>query len=298
LKSRLLFPGQEAYEARESSYFDVKQQSITPNCIAQPKTAKEVALVVKTLAKKQCKFAIRSAGHTPYAGASNIEGGVTLDLKHLDAVKYDAKSKVVKVGPAAIWNDVFSILEPLGRMTPGGRSSTVGVGGFTLGGGISYHSPEHGLACDHVVEFEVVLASGEIATVSKNSHPDLFTVLKGGNNNFGIVTSFKFDTFGYNGMWGGLVTYPESTIQDHFEALVNFSNDIDKSPKAAAIVMPVYMSSVGTDLILNAYDYTEPVSRPAAFDEFLAIPGNISDTTGMTNMSTLASAFEGATTHR
>ena len=273
---------------------------MTPNCIVQPKNTKEVSLAVKTLGlaslAKPCKFAIRSGGHTPYAGASNIEDGVTIDLQYISAVQYDAKHSLVKVGPGARWNDVFTTLEPLGVITTGGRSSTVGVGGLTLGGGISYFSPEHGLICDNVLEFEVVLADGRIVTASKTQNSDLFTVLKGGNNNFGIVTQFKFRTFAYNGMWGGLVIYPETTIQDHFKALINFSNNVDKNPKSAAIVMPVYQSSVGSDLILNAYDHAEPVVRPAAFSEFLAIPGNISDTTALTNMSDLAASLAGSTT--
>ncbi|OAL46185.1 FAD binding domain-containing protein [Pyrenochaeta sp. DS3sAY3a] len=301
LKNRLLFPGQSAYSSRISSYFDIKQQAITPNCIVQPKDAKEVALAVRTLTTasilKQCKFAIRSGGHTPYAGASNIEDGVTLDLQYVSSVKYDAQNNLVSVGPGARWNDVFSVLEPLGVITTGGRSSTVGVGGLTLGGGISYFSPEHGLICDNVLEFEVVLADGSIVTASKTKNPDLFTVLKGGNSNFGIVTNFKFGTFDYDGLWGGLVIYPETTIQDQFKALINFSNNIDKNPKGSAIVMPVYQSAVGADLILNAYDYAEPVVRPDAYKEFLAIPGNISDSTGIRNMTSLAAELAGATTH-
>lgn len=298
LKDRLLYPGQSAFETRVDSYFDIKQQVLTPHCIVQPKSTDEVALAVKALAPKQCKFAIRSGGHTPYAGASNIQDGVTLDLKYISSVEYDAKNNLVKVGPGAQWNDVFNTLEPLGVITTGGRSSTVGVGGLTLGGGISYFSPEHGLICDNALEFEVVLADGRIVTASKTSNPDLFTVLKGGNNNFGIVTSIKFGTFDYDGLWGGLVIYPQSTIQDHFKALINFSNNVDKHPKAAAIVMPAYQSAVGADIILNAYDNAEPVPRPAAYDEFLAIPGNISDTTGIRNMSSLAAELAGATTHR
>jgi len=98
-------------------------------------------------------------------------------------------------------------------------------------------------------------------------------------------------TFKYDGMWGGLVIYPETTIQDQFKALINFSDSVDKNPKSAAIVMPLYQSKTGMELILNSYDHTEPVIRPAALNEFLAIPGNISDTTAVTNMSDLAAAF-------
>ena len=299
LYNRTLFPGQAAFESRIGSYFDIKQQDLTPHCIVQPKDPEEVALAVKILtATRLCKFAIRSGGHTPYAGASNIEDGVTLDLQFLNAVQYDAKNNLVKVGPGAQWNDVFNTLEPLGVMTTGGRSSSVGVGGLTLGGGISYFSPEHGLICDNVLEFEVVLANGSITTASKTKNPDLFTVLKGGNNNFGIVTSFKFATFSYSGLWGGLVIYPESTIRDHFKALVKFADNMDENLKGAVIVIPMYQSALGADLILNVYDYAEPVSRPAAYDEFLAIPGNISDTTGIRNMSSLAAELAGSTTHR
>jgi FAD/FMN-containing dehydrogenase len=284
------------------SYFDIKQQGITPNCIVLPKNTKEVSIAVITLTTasllKPCKFAIRSGGHTPYAGASNIEDGVTIDLQYISAVEYDAKNSIAKVGPGARWDDVFLTLEPLGVITTGGRSSSVGVGGLTLGGGISYFSPEKGLICDNVLEFEVVLADGRIVIASKTSNPDLFTVLKGGNNNFGIVTAFKFQTFPYKGMWGGLVSYPNTTIQAQFKALINFSNNIDKHPKGAAIVMPVYLSTVGADLVLNTYDYAESVVKPAAYDEFLAIPGNMSDTTGLRNMSSLAEEFKGATTHR
>jgi hypothetical protein len=119
-------------------------------------------------------------------------------------------------------------------------------------GSISYFSAEHGLICDNVLEFEVVLADGRIVTASKTQHPDLFTVMKGGNNNFGIVTQLKLRTFKYDGMWGGLVIYPETTIQDQFKALINFSNNVDTNRKSAAIVIPLYQSKTSLELILNS----------------------------------------------
>jgi hypothetical protein len=302
LQDFLLYPEQSDYQSRLTSYFDVKQQSITPACIVQPITSQDVALAVTTLSGASssypCKFAIRSGGHTPNAGASNIEDGVTIDLQYMNAVEYDAANNLAKVGAGATWNDVYSTLEPLGVMATGGRSSSVGVGGLTLGGGISFFSPEHGIICDNVLEFEVVLGNGTIVTASQTTHPDLFTVLKGGNNNFGIVTRFKFRTFQYKGLWGGLVTYPASTIEAHFKALVNFANKVGQNVKGAAIVIAVYKSGAASDFILNAYDYAEPTIRPEAYNEFLAIPGNTSDTTGLRNMSSLAQELVGRATSR
>ncbi|KAH3910623.1 hypothetical protein HBI56_190410 [Parastagonospora nodorum] len=301
LKAHILHPGHSDFDSRLRSYFDVKQQSIKPSCIVQPRNTEEVSTAVKVLSGagflRQCGFAIRSGGHTPYAGASNIEDGVTIDLQYISSIEYNEKSNLVKVGPGASWHDVFATLEPLGVITTGGRSATVGVGGLTLVGGISYFTPEHGLICDNVLEFEVVLADGRVVTASQTSNSDLFTVLKGGGNNFGVVTALKFRTFPYKGMWGGLVTYLSTTIDAQFKALANFANNMDKDVKGAVIVMPAYMSAVGIDLVANTYDYADPVVKPPAYDEFMAIPGNISDATGLKNMSTLAKELEQPNTY-
>lgn len=46
-----------------------------------------------------------------------------------------------------------------------------------------------------MVEYEVVLANGDIVKASKTKNVDLFNVLKGGGNAFGIVTSFKLKAY-------------------------------------------------------------------------------------------------------
>lgn len=61
----------------------------------------------------------------------------------------------------------------------------VGVGGLLLGGGLSFLSTQYGLACDNVVNYEVVLANASIVNANATSYPDLFWALKGGGNQFG-----------------------------------------------------------------------------------------------------------------
>ena len=56
----------------------------------------------------------------------------------------------------------------------------MGVGGLTLGGGISYFSPRVGFTCDTVVNFEVVLADGGLVNANATHNSDLFRALKGG----------------------------------------------------------------------------------------------------------------------
>jgi len=47
-------------------------------------------------------------------------------------------------------------------------------------------SAQYGLACDNVVNYEVVLADGSIVNANASSHTDLFFALKGGGNAFGM----------------------------------------------------------------------------------------------------------------
>lgn len=62
-------------------------------------------------------------------------------------------------------------------------------------GGLSYLSTQHGWAMNTVIEYEVVLASGEVVTASKTKNSDLYKALKGGGNNFGIVTTYRMKVF-------------------------------------------------------------------------------------------------------
>lgn len=48
---------------------------------------------------------------------------------------------------------------------------------------------------DNVISFEVVLPNATVVTASKTVHQDLFWGLKGGFNNFGIVTSAVVNAF-------------------------------------------------------------------------------------------------------
>lgn len=73
-----------------------------------------------------CQFAVRSGGHTSWAGASNIQSGVVIDLGSVKTIELAANKATVSVGVGAIWGDVYKALEPHGLSVNGGRASTVG----------------------------------------------------------------------------------------------------------------------------------------------------------------------------
>jgi FAD/FMN-containing dehydrogenase len=52
----------------------------------------------------------------------------------------------------------------------------------------------YGLACDNVVNFEVILADGSLVNANLEENSDLFYALKGGTNNFGKSLPWSFTT--------------------------------------------------------------------------------------------------------
>jgi hypothetical protein len=113
----------------------------------------------------------------------------------------------------------------------------VGVPGLILGGGISHFASKLGWACDNVASFELVTASGLPITVSPTSYPDLFWALRGGGNNFGIVTNFKLNTFPLGQMWGGDRIYSEDSFPDVLDAISHFTLEGSKKDVDAAQIL-------------------------------------------------------------
>ena len=102
-----------------------------------------------------CPFAIKGNTHAPAAGFANIEDGITIDMTGLKSVNLNVDQKVAGIGGGASWLDVYAYLDPFNVSVAGGRNGLVGVGGLTLGGGISHFAARVGWACDNVVNFEV-----------------------------------------------------------------------------------------------------------------------------------------------
>ncbi|KAH8812674.1 hypothetical protein F5884DRAFT_314949 [Xylogone sp. PMI_703] len=302
LKNRLLFPGEAGYEARADAHWSLAAR-LHPSCILQPYNAAEVAEAVKVLVnaghEKPCQFAVRSGGHTTWPGAASIDNGVTIDLQFLNSTTYHPENNTVTILPGARWGSVYQTLDPLGVNVAGGRAGSVGVGGYTVGGGNSFYAAREGFVCDNVLNFEVVLANGSIINANSETNSDLHTALKGGSINFGIVTRIDLSTIeGSSQLWGGVVTYPDTTEDQHIDALVKFCDNIENDPYASALSIFLYTSVSNQTVILNAYDYTKPVERPPIYDDFLAIPGNTSDTMRITNIWDITNELEQATGFR
>ena len=151
--------------------------------------------------------AVRSGGHSPLGHGTNT-GEMVIDLAHLDDVEIlDARRRLVRVGGGATWGRVAAALDPHGWALTAGDTTSVGVGGLTLGGGIGWMVRRYGLAIDNLVAARVVTADGRLLTTSQDEHPDLFWALRGGGGNFGVVVDFDFLAQPVSTVHFGTVTY-------------------------------------------------------------------------------------------
>ena len=105
----------------------------------------------------------------------------------------DPVGRTATVGPGARWMDLDPLAQRYGLATTGGRVSSTGIAGFTLGGGAGWLMGTCGLACDNLRSADVVTADGEVLQASEGDNPELWWALKGGGGNFGAVTSFTLD---------------------------------------------------------------------------------------------------------
>lgn len=174
--------------------------------------------------------------------------GVTVDMRAINTISVNY---ITSVGPGALWDNIYNVLDVRNLPVVGGRVAGVGVGGLITGGflpasrparisvsayksyrGLSLFSPEKEFACDNVVNMEVVLASGQIVNVNHKSNPDLFAALKGGSNNFGVVTRFDLKSFRQKNLRGGTIMYSSSADEFQLQAFARFMEPANLDPFA------------------------------------------------------------------
>ncbi|KAK0460474.1 uncharacterized protein EV420DRAFT_1306380 [Desarmillaria tabescens] len=217
------YPGSFSYDADNKHYASSSSQR--SSCSVEPGSVEDVGIILRILGKMQTPFGVKGGGHATNPGFSSMTG-VQIAMTHFKDVTYDMETWTAVIGASNIWDDVYEALNARGVNILRGRVSGIGVAGFTLGGGYSWHSNQHGLAIDNVVAYELVMPNGIVTTVTASTDLDLFFSLKGGYSNFGIITRFTLKTFPQGNIWGGTTVYPPTVISTFIAAAARFSSDV------------------------------------------------------------------------
>jgi hypothetical protein len=137
-----------------------------------------------------------------------------------------------------------------------------------------------------LIKCQIVLASGEIVNANAYDHSNLFKALKGGTNNFGVVTRFDLKTFEQGKLWGGFIIYPWTSVPTQLQALEDFTSASGAGVDDYASVINAYIiGPKGPEFVANQYTYTKAQEYPPALQNFTSQQPQYSNTMRITNLT-------------
>ena len=102
-------------------------------------------------------------------------------------------------------------------------------------------------------------------------HPGLWWALKGGGNNFGIVTQMTVKAFPQGKLWAGSRYFPTQPYnRSLITAYVNLVNKMSEDPYGHLIMAFSESAQVGQIAAID-FDYGLPIKNPPIFKEFNAL---------------------------
>jgi FAD/FMN-containing dehydrogenase len=176
-----------------------------PDVVLGAADAQDVAAGVKWAAERRLPVSVQSTGH---GAESAVDGGLLITTRRMQEVQIDPVERTARVGAGVKWRSLLEASVPHGLIGLHGSSTDVGVVGYTVGGGLPILGRAHGFAADHVRSMEVVTADGALRRIDAEAEAELFSLMRGGKGNFGIVTAMEFSLFPLGDFYGGGIIYP------------------------------------------------------------------------------------------
>jgi FAD/FMN-containing dehydrogenase len=168
-------------------------------------SAADVRRAVLSARAQGKRVAVRATGHGTLAEPG--PDTLLIDTSAMRAVLVDPERRTARVGPGATAEEVAAAAAPFGLAPISGTSATVGVTGYTLGGGHGWLSRKYGLAADSLLRADVVTADGELLTARADRRSGLFWALRGAGGNFGVATSLELRLHPVSRVFGGTATF-------------------------------------------------------------------------------------------
>ena len=248
----LLRPGDSGYADARTIWNGMAAR--TPALIARCAEVADVQLAVRTATTAGVVTAIRCGGHS-LAGFGTCDDGLVVDLSRMRAVSVDAQARRGEFEGGCLLGDIDRATQKVGLAFPAGVVSHTGAAGLVLGGGTGWLNRLHGLSCDNVSGFTLVVADGSLVRASATENPELFWALRGGGGNFGVVTQFEVNL------------HPVSSVL--FGAGMCFGDDIPAIVQQWRELMPSAPDNLRWGISLTIAPHTENIpehlrGRPAA----------------------------------
>lgn len=233
IRGELLVPGDGDYDrARRVFNYMIDRR---PAAILRCAGVADVRQGVLLARSRQWPLSIRGGGHS-VAGSAVCEGGLMLDLSRMKGMRVDPVRRIAQAQTGLLLCEFDHETQAFGLATTLGVVSVTGIAGLTLGGGLGWLNGKHGLACDNVLEADVVTADGELVTANATENDDLYWALRGGGGNFGVVTSLTYQLHPVTTVLAGGLSYPPEQARDALRFYHRFASGApDELPMAGSV---------------------------------------------------------------
>src|SRR5437763_1876381 len=235
IAGQVITPEAADYDAARSIFnraFDRR-----PAVIVRCASSSDVARALEFAQAQHLPLAVRAGGHSRL-GFGMCDGGVVIDLSAMTRVDVDVTKRVARAEAGALVRDLDTATQQFGLATTSGGCPTVGIAGFTLGGGEGRLMEKYGAACDNLLSAQVVTVDVRQVTASPEANPDLFWAIRGGGGNFGVVTKLEYQLHPVDQVLSGALTYPPERVPDLLQAFAKFLDGAPDEMDAFAQLLP------------------------------------------------------------
>src|SRR5215210_247207 len=205
LHGQVLTDTDEAWDSARQTFNVLVDQR--PAAVVRVANADDVAETIRYASQRGLRVAPQGTGHN--AGPiDGLEDALLLRTDALQGVEIDVGARRARVGAGVRWGAVADHASEAGLAPLSGSSRTVGVAGYSLGGGMGWLGRKHGLQANALTAVEIVTADGELRRIDHDNETDLFWAVRGGGGNYGVVTALEFELFPAPDIYAGALFFP------------------------------------------------------------------------------------------
>jgi FAD/FMN-containing dehydrogenase len=227
----LVVPGEDAYDEARAVWNGMIDRR--PAVIARCSSVADVQAAVNFARENELTVAVRCGGHSA-CGYGTCDDGIVIDLSAMKAIEVDPVAATARADGGLTWGEFDAATQEHNLAVTGGRFSTTGIAGLTLGSGSGWLERKCGLTADNLLSVELVTADGGLLTASAEENPELFWGIRGGGGNFGIVTSFTYRLHDVGPLvYGGLMAAPLERAADTLRFMREWFEDAPEDLGAA-----------------------------------------------------------------
>jgi hypothetical protein len=282
LTGQIVTPFDPIYNKARQEYNRAIQ--LYPLVIVYCRNKRDVSNAVIWSQKHGAPIRIRSGGHN-YEGYSNGDFTLVIDISRMNNMDLDECSNQLYVESGVTNRQIYNFVSEKGYPFPGGTCPTVGVSGYTLGGGWGLSSRNLGLGCDSLVAVEMINYEGAVIRADRECNSDLFWALQGaGGGNFGVIVSMTFNL----PPKAEIVTlieidYLHVSSKEQEEFLSTWQEWLKTADCRVTLLSRIYNSvNDGLAMLVRGIFYGEPEEARKIMSDFLKLYGAVSNIEAMT----------------